>query len=212
MEEGKYLYVMLSRTGTGMGKVIRALTRTEYNHVSLTLDSSFRQFVSFARYRQDVALAGGFVTETAQRFLCDNQPVPVRIYQVRISPAQYIALKNLFDTVEDNRNLIYNSLGALLSTWAIPCHIPGAYTCLEFAAVVLQQRIRTLGELQGFLEPYEIYAGDLRELVQDNGDRSESYFIRRGFWGGTVDTVIHFARLAGRLTKFSKCYDPIAEI
>ena len=68
MEEFKYLYIMLSRTGTGMGKVIRAFTRNEYNHVSLPLDSSFKRFVSFARYRQDVPLAGGFVAETPQRF------------------------------------------------------------------------------------------------------------------------------------------------
>lgn len=206
----EHLYFMLSRTGTGMGKVIRAFTRNEYNHVSLTLDPSFERFVSFARYRQDVVLAGGLVVETTQRFLCTGQPVPVRIYRVEIPPEQYIMLKNLFDTVDEHRDLIYNSLGALLSTWSIPCHVPGAYTCLEFAAAILNQPLRTLQELQSFLMPYEIFAGDLGELVQDNSDRSELFFNRRGFWGGTVDTVRHFTRLAGRLLRISRYNDPIA--
>lgn len=209
MEEGKYLYIMLSRTSTGMGRIIRAVTRNEYNHVSLTLDSSFKQFVSFARYRQDVALAGGFVVETAQRFLCTGRPVPIRMYRIEISPERYKKLKNLFNTAENDGGLIYNSLGALLSTWSIRSHIPGAYTCLEFAAAVLEKPFRSLQELQDFLEPYKIYTGDLGKLVQDSGDRSESFFIRRGFWGGTADTVIHFTRLAGRLFRITKCNDPI---
>lgn len=212
MQEPHYLYIMLSHTGTGMGKIIRTVTRNEYNHVSLTLDSSFAQFVSFARYRQDVALAGGFVVETAQRFLSGGQPVPVRIYRVDISPTQYITLQELFNTAGQDCGLIYNSLGALLSTWGIPCHILGAYTCLEFAAAVLKKPVRTLQELRGFLSPYEIFTGDLHELTQDNGDRSEAFFCHRGFWGGTVDTVRHFTRLAGRLFHISKYHGPPVEI
>ena len=212
MTEGKYLYIMLSRTGTGMGKVIRAFTRNEYNHVSLTLDSSFRRFVSFARYRQDVALAGGFVAETAQRFLCSGQSVPIRLYRVEISPERYIQLQNIFDAAEDHHGLIYNSLGALLSTWGIRFYIPGAYTCLEFAAEILDAPVRTLQELKRYLSLYEIFQGNLEELVQDNGDRSEDYFTRRGFWGGTVDTVRHFTRLAGRLFHISKYHGPPVEL
>jgi hypothetical protein len=100
----------------------------------------------------------------------------------------------------------------LLSTWGIRCHIPGSYTCLEFAAEILETPAVTLQELQNFLESYEIFTGDLNELTEDNGDRSEPYFIRRGFWGGIADSTRHFARLTGRLLRISKCQDPVAAV
>jgi hypothetical protein len=210
MPEYKYLYIMLSRTGTGMGKVIRLFTHCRYNHVSLTLASDLRSFVSFARYTKGVALAGGFVRETVERFLSDNQPVPVCIFRVEISPERYKQLNSLFSMAESKTDLIYNSLGALLSTWHLLFHIPGAYTCLEFAAAVLGMPFRSLQELQAYLQPNEIFQGNLNDLVQDNADRSDGYFTRRGFLRGTADTVVHFTRLAGRLLRLSKCHDPIA--
>ena len=212
MQEKRNLYIMLSRTGTGMGKVIRLFTHSTYNHVSLTLDSSFRHFVSFARYTRGVALAGGFVTESAQRFLCADQPVPVRIFRIEITQARYEQLSGLFSIAQNRTGLIYNSLGALLSTWHLRCHIPASYTCLEFAAAVLKKPFRSLQELQAYLTPYEIFQGELNDLVQDNGDRSEAYFTRRGFLRGTADTVVHFTRLLGRLLRISRCHDPIEKL
>ena len=72
-----YLYVMLSRTDTGMGRFIRFFTREEYNHVSLCVDDSLQKFVSFARYRQDTPLAGGAVAEPPQRLLSCGEAIPV---------------------------------------------------------------------------------------------------------------------------------------
>ena len=42
MAETKSLYVMISRTDTGVGKLIRRLSRYPYNHVSLSLDPTFK--------------------------------------------------------------------------------------------------------------------------------------------------------------------------
>ena len=210
MEQPRHLYVMLSRTGTGMGKVIRLFTRSEYNHVSLTLDGSLGSFVSFARYVEDVALAGGFVKESAERFLSGGQPVPVRIFQVDISPARYEQLNTIFSLAgKQEAGLIYNSLGALLSTWHLRFHIPGSYTCLEFASAILQQSFRSLQELEHHLKSYEIYHGDLWDMDTDSGDRSDPYFTHRGFFRGAADTAVHFIRLAGKLLRICRCNDPI---
>lgn len=212
MQEPRYLYIMLSRTVTGMGKVIRLFTRSQYNHVSLTLDSSLRSFVSFARYAQDVALAGGFVTEPVERFLSTGQPVSVRVFRVEISQARYQQLAALFALAGQKNSLTYNSLGALLSTWQLRFHIPGAYTCLEFASAVLGKPFRSLQELQEFLEPASFYQGLLQDLVSDSGNRSDSYFTRRGILRGTVDTTLHFIRLVSRLLRLCPCRDPIAAL
>ena len=206
------LYIMLSRTGTGMGKIIRLFTHNHYTHVSLTLDDEFRSFVSFARYAQDVPPAGGFVTEPAERFLSDGKAVPVRIFCLNISDAERNALSALF-SLADRRDtgLIYNSLGALMSTWRIPCPIPGSYTCLEFASAILGQRFSSLQALEKALSPYLYYEGELSALKADTGKRNAPYFHQRGFWRGTGDTLLHFARLLCKILRISKCHDPITE-
>lgn len=203
--EPQYLYVMLSRTPTGMGKIIRLFTRSPYNHVSLTLDDTFRQFVSFARYRVDTPLAGGYITESAERFLAGDSEVPVRIFRVEITDEKAQQLTKLFARAGDRgTGLIYDSLAALLSTFHIRTHIPGAYTCLSFASKVLDIPCRSLQELADHLSPLEIFHGDLRTVVQDSNDRSDPYFTPRGFFRGTADTAAHFGRLFCRLTRIRK--------
>lgn len=211
MEQQRHLYIMLSRTGTGMAKVIRLFTRAHYNHVSLSLDDDLHHFVSFARYAQDVALAGGYITEPAERILASGDQIPVRIFRMEIPPARYEQLKSLFALAGDRKTgLIYNSLGAMLSTWHIPCPIPGAYTCLEFAGAVLGQRFRSLQALERYLAPFEIYQGELAAIVTDTGCRTDPFFRRRGFFPGIGDTAVHFLRLFGRALHITRCNDPIA--
>lgn len=209
----KPLYLMLSRTGTGMGAVIRLFTRYEYNHVSLSLDPELRQFVSFARYAQGVPLAGGFVEEPVERLLSNPGPLPVRIFRVDIPEEKAEELERLF-SLAGNRDtgLIYNSLSALLTPMGLQLRIPGAYTCLEFASKVLEKRFRTLKALDRYLSPMEFLQGDLREISNDSGCREDDFFRRRGFLGGTRDTAAHFLRLFGRTLHLSRCPDPIGKL
>lgn len=209
----KPLYLMLSRTGTGMGSVIRLFTRYEYNHVSLSLDPELRQFVSFARYVENVPLAGGFVEEPVERLLSVPGPLPVRVFRIDISEEKARRLEKLFALAgRRDTGLIYNTASALLTPLGLRLAVPGAYTCLEFASAVLERRFRSLKALEQYLAPREILRGDLREISADSGRREGDYFRRRSFWGGTWDTGAHFARLAGRTLRLTHCPDPIGKL
>lgn len=200
------LYLMLSRTNTGMGKVIRKYTGAKYNHVSLTLDGAFRCFVSFARYRQDVPLVGGYIREPAERFLYIPGELPVRIFRIELGEKREAELAALFEKAGDpSTGLIYDSLSALVSRW----HIPGCYTCLGFASRLLGKPFRSLQELEAHLDPYEYFSGDFRTLVTDSKERTDPFFQKRGLLRGTGDTVAHFGKLLVRLLRIVKCEDMI---
>ena len=207
---GRYLYVMLSRTDTGMGKVIRRFTAGEYNHVSLGLDDSLGQFVSFARYRVDVPLAGGYITEPARRLLSAGESLPVRIFRLEISQTDALSLEEIFRLAGCRESgLIYNSLGALMSTWHIPCPVPGAYTCLDFAGAILGASFPDIASLGEALSPWEVFHGDYFAIAPTD-DADNDYFLRRGFLKGTGDTLAHFGRLLLRVLRLKKISDPIA--
>lgn len=150
---------MLSRSDTAMGRFIRTFTRSTFNHVSVSLDDSLSCFVSFARYRVDIPLAGGYVQEDAQRLLYRGNPLPVVIFRLEIPEAQRQELALLFAHAGEPDAPIYNTLGALLSWLHLPCPVPGAYTCLEFANRLLGTRYRSIPALQKGLAPYAFFEG-----------------------------------------------------
>lgn len=213
MEQQTDLYVMLSRTSTDIGRVIRLFSHDVYNHVSLSLDPSFRHWVSFARYVQGVPLAGGFVNESAARFFAMEGPVPVKIYRVPLTAERSQQLHGLFAKAGMQRNgLIYNTFGLLATAIGLEFHVPGAYTCLDFASAVLEQDYKRLSALEEDMAPHLIYAGDFKVLLSDDGSRSDAYFDHRGFRRGTLDTAGHFGRLVYRTIRPSHCRDPLRQL
>lgn len=202
MADSRVLYLMLSQTGTGIGKVIRCLTRYDYNHVSLSLDPELRQWVSFARYVCDVPLAGGFVREYPERFFSTGNCVPVRIYQIPISEHKYRMLKHLFSQAgTPDCHLIYNSFSPVFTFLGMRFHIQGSFDCLEFANTVLDEANSSIAALDTRHSGELIYDGDLQALLPDSGDRSDAYFDCHGTLGGTIDTVVHFGRLFWRIIR-----------
>lgn len=199
MESTRPLYLMISQTGTGIGRMIRAVSRYPYNHVALSLDPDMKQWVSFARYAEDIPLYGGFITEPVERYLAVSQGVQVRIFRLEIEESQARRLEALFAQA-GNRDfrLIYNTYDAVLSVLGWKLSIPNAYTCLSFACAVLGLQCRSIREMDRLLAPRLYYQGPLCALVSDSGSREDAYFTPLGLLRGSWRTARHFAVLSGR--------------
>lgn len=190
---------MISHTDTGVGKLIRLITGYPYNHVCMTLDPSFRNWVSFARYVQDTPLYGGFIREPVERYLAKGEQIDVRIFAVTISQEKYQALEELFRLAgtRDPR-LRYNLLSLVTLTFGFEVPISGAYTCLGFANKVLGTRHKSIKSLNTQLEPNMIYDGSLANLAPDSGCRDDLYFTRLGPLKGAVESL----KAIGHLIRF----------
>ena len=205
-----YLYVVLSRTTTATGKLIRTFTRCQYNHVSLALNEDLSDIVSFARYCIDTPFCAGFVPEPVERFIYHGEPVPIRVFQVEIPSEQAAQLQEFFSKAGDqNIGYLYNYFACFSSLIRLPCPVPGAYTCLSFVSTVMGKYYRTLQDLERDLAPYEIFCGNFADKYPDSGDRTDYYFTRRGFLRGTKDSFVHLSRLLVRVTRLRSFHDPI---
>lgn len=206
----KKLYVMISRTDTGIGKVIRCVSRYPYNHVSLTLDEDFRNWVSFARFFHDTPLYGGFIREPVERFLAKGERVDVRIFALELTESRYARLKKLFALAgKPDSGLVYNYFELVTATVGLSARVPGAYTCLGFACAVLGTGYRTIAQLNDALAPRLIYEGALGDLAPDNGCRDDIYFTRLGFRRGLTYSYICLCQLARRILRPTDT-DPVA--
>ena len=199
MSDKRYLYLMVSRTDTNIGRIIRVFSRYPYNHVSLSIDPSLREWVSFGRFRKDTPLYAGFIRETVERYLSNDGDTPVRLFRMAITPMKYNELKNLFENAGyGETKLIYNLYDAVASCIRVKIPIRGAYTCLSFANTVLGKRYLNIRELNEDLRPYMIYEGPLSSLVADSGQRSDRYFDNLGVLRGTWRTTKQLADLTTR--------------
>ena len=179
MDAPHRLYVMIAKTDTGIGKVIRQVTGYPYNHVSLNLDGDFRRWISFARFHRNTPLYGGYITEPAERFLAKGETVDVRIFAIDLTPERHDELRKLFSKAgTPDSGYIYNYLELLTLSLGIPCPIRDAYSCLGFANAVMGTAYRSIRELDRQMVPYLFYEGALNDLAPDTGDRSDRYFTR----------------------------------
>lgn len=180
---------MISHTDTGVGKLIRLITGFPYNHVCMTMDSSFRNWFSFARYIQDTPLYGGFIREPVERYLAKGQQIDVRIFALDISAETRDALETLFSLAgtRDPR-LRYNLFALVTLAFGMDLPITGAYTCLGFANAVLGTSFRTIKSFSEALTPHLYYEGSLADLAPDSGCRDDIYFTRLGFFRGAAES------------------------
>lgn len=200
MDKTQQIFIMISRTDTGIAKLIRGISRYPYNHVSLTLDPSLRQWYSFARYVQDAPFYSGFIREPVERFLAGEGDAQVRIFRLELPVNQAAELEQLCEKAgKEDSGLIYNLFDAAASCIGLELSIPDAHTCLSFACSILGREHRTIQSLSDELEPYRIYEGSLAALVPDSGSRDDVYFTRIGLLGGTVKSVKQLGRLTLRL-------------
>lgn len=181
MEMTHKLYIMISKTDTGIGTLIRQVSGYPYNHVSMTLDESFHHWVSFARFHQNTPLYGGYIREPAERFLAKGQTIDVRIFALELTPERYEELRQLFAKAgTPDSGYIYNYLELVTLSMGVAFPIRNAYSCLGFANAVMGTDYRSIKALDRQMTPHLYYEGTLNELAPDTGNRSDRYFAKLG--------------------------------
>lgn len=205
METARKLYIMISKTDTGVGSLIRMISEYPYNHVSITMDHTFRTWYSFARFNKSTPLWGGFLAEPVERFLAKGQQIDIRVFALPLPSAQVQRLEQLFSTASSpNCPLVYNHLELLTLALGIKLPIADAYTCLGFASRVLDKPYPTIRDLDQDLSAYLYYEGTLNALAPDHGDRSDAYFRDLTLMEVMRVTALHMGCLFHRFLRGSK--------
>ena len=205
----RYLYVVFSSTPYKMGRFIRVMTNSRYNHVAVSFDPALGTLYSFARHYRNTPFYGGFVRETATRYAYRGHLADIKVCAVPVSEAQYAsALRTLEDMIRLSKRYSYNMLSAIAAPLHHRVHLPNAYTCIEFAvdflerAGVLKQvdpdHAYTIKELEACLNSYQVYSGAFHGVPAQKHD---SFDNKQDLITATALTVVENAKLVDRLLK-----------
>lgn len=198
----KYIYIILSKTNSRMGKFIRFMTHYEYNHVSISLNDNFNNLYSFARYYKNAPLVGGFVNESILRY--KNTNANLKIFKVPVSLKDY---NNIYLYIEKiklyQKDYIYNTLSAIATFFHADIKIRKSFTCLGFVNYILNnfnvldfnKDVRTIKSLNQKLNDYVYYEGKIDNLKIDNSWGCDLYLNKKGILTTFVITICHFSKL-----------------
>ena len=171
----RHVYIVISQTGTLLSRLLKLVTKAEYNHASISLVPDLSTMYSFGRKNPYDPFRAGFVMESA-RFGTFKRFSNTRIVvlDIAVSQEQYDAISRRISTMLAlKQHYHYNYLGLWLAFLRICYRQKRCFYCSEFVKDILEkQEIHGVSQLDSIVQPIhflslptaqQIYAGLLRE-------------------------------------------------
>jgi hypothetical protein len=172
----KNIYLVFSKTGTWLSRLICLVSRIKYAHSSLSFDPGFTEMYSFGRTNPDNPFSGGFVVENLYEGVYKKFPrCECVIYKVAVTDEQYSALRKQIEQFLRNKEKYrYNFIGLFCVLLNKPLKRKYHYFCSQFVAEVLinshilssekKPELITSRDLQSYMKDKDlIYEGFTKE-------------------------------------------------
>ena len=137
----KALYLVMSQTGTWLSRLIKAYTKEEYNHISISLDDSLSTMYSFGRTNPVNPFSGGFALENIYDGVYKIFPeCRCIVYRLEVTDDQYYKLQDILKEFEENKDIYrYNFIGLFYIALNMDKQRKNRYFCSQFVCEVMQR-------------------------------------------------------------------------
>ncbi len=170
--ETRNIYIVLSQTGTFPSRMIRLITRAEFNHASISVKKDLSDMYSFGRLNPYNPFWAGFVREHPTKGTFKRFPnTKACVLEVSVSEKKYQELtKALEEMAAEHEKYHYNYVGLVLASCNIRRKKEYCYFCSEFVGellvkhgIVPQEALPEIVRPMNFIDlPFQqIYRGKL---------------------------------------------------
>lgn len=179
MINDRYIYVVLTQTGTRISKAIQRFTKDPYNHSSVTSDIELCEMFSFCRLNKHRPLPAGFMHEKVDCGVFEMfNSIPCEIYGFKVSDEQLENYEKLINHFKLKTKLYsYNLLGLLTLALGIPFQRKTRFVCSQFVAYILSETgIASFDKDVSLVKPEDfrhlpdgilVYSGDMKTYSQE---------------------------------------------
>jgi hypothetical protein len=135
----KYIYILLTDTGTWFSRLVKIYTKAPYNPTSISLDDNLEELYSFGRKVYHNPLSAGFVKESLNQGVYHyKKNTKCILYKIAISHKQYDEILRKLDEFKCSpKHYRYNLLGVMGIALGKRIIRDNAFTCSQFVASVL---------------------------------------------------------------------------
>ncbi|MBU3182032.1 hypothetical protein [Clostridium psychrophilum] len=209
----KYIYIVISRTSTFTGKMIRKFLKEKYNHASISLDKNLTSMYSFSRLAISNPLVGGIVHESSFTLTIGHTgDVPIVVYRIPVTDVKYkLISKFVYDTYNDAEVYYYNFIQAIGLVFNKKHAVYKTYICTEFVMEALRQGEVNFTSLESYkikpidiceiMKDYIFYLGNLNDYpyrYETKTKDDELFFRKTGFIYEGWHTIKHFYMVVSR--------------
>ncbi len=160
LDNEKSIYIAISQTGTFLSRVIKFISRKEYNHASISPYEDLHLLYSFGRLRPYNPILGGFVVESAEfgtfkRF----SKTRVVVLKINVEDSVYNDFCEFIDyMIENSDDYGYNYLGLCLAAFKICFKAKNRYYCSEFVRdTLIKHNIEGADRLERIVHPCHFF-------------------------------------------------------
>jgi hypothetical protein len=135
----KNIYVVVSKTGSIVSRLIGRATGDPYTHASIALDDSLEPMYSFGRIYTNNPVIGGFVKESVNYGSMKKfRTAEIVVIQLKVENEQYAEINEYIDAMYRQRKKYhYNYIGFFLAKFGLHIHRDNYFYCSEFVKDLL---------------------------------------------------------------------------
>ncbi len=203
-----YIYVVLVRANTFLGRLARTLSHYEYTHIAFSEDPRRDEYITFSRRRHYAPFDAGFMRESLSCYAYGNyKRVKLKIYKLPVSPERLGVIREYISSVE-NGGYDFNIYSMVTMPVLHGFRIYKAHNCMSFVGKIIELSKAiplarpyykySIKDIDNLLSPYEYREKFYSRKENDKQDPADSAYMERV---SLVENAKMFISLNVRLLK-----------
>lgn len=200
--QNNYIYVVLVRALTGLGKFARLTSKYDYTHIAVCLDENLDKFYTFSRRKHYSPFDCGYMIETLDCYAFGkNKDVKLKIFKVPVSKENKEKIEKYIENISEDSKYIFNFYSMITMPIFHGFKIYKAHNCMSFVSEIIE-----LSDEVNMLKPYYKYnIKEIDELLTDYL-YMEDFFEKKKTetkdymnYVGLIKNTIYFIKLNSKL-------------
>ena len=107
--QNNYIYVVLVKALTGLGKFARLIGKYEYTHIAVCLDEKLDKFYTFSRKKHYSPFECGYMIETLDCYAFGkHKKVKLKVFKIPVSPKNKEEIEKYIKNISNDSKYIFN--------------------------------------------------------------------------------------------------------
>lgn len=139
MNNNEYIYIILIKALTGLGKLSRKISNYDYTHIAVSFDDKLDDFITFSRKKHYSPFNAGFMHEKREHYVFgNNERVKIKVFKLPVSKSNIKTIKKYVNKVENDNEYIFNLYSMLTMPIFHGIKIYKAHNCMSFVSKVIE--------------------------------------------------------------------------
>lgn len=138
-KDQEYIYIVLVKALTGLGKFARKFSNYEYTHIAICLNEQLDDFITFSRRQHYAPFNSGFMHETLDCYAFgNNKNIKLKIFKLPITIDNKNNILKYINKIEQDQEYIFNLYS--MSTMSIfhGFRIYKSLNCMSFVSKIIE--------------------------------------------------------------------------